>query len=444
MLVSTRARNVSFLGALLSMSCGGTLYLFSAYAPTLGYSPTETSLIASAGGAGMYLLGPVAGKIGEILGGRRLAFLSAVFLGCGYLLLAFTVRWQTPFALAAFAYFFVGLGSCTSYNAAVSTILRTFAVQQHGVTVGLLASAFGLSGFLFSQVSKVFVTSEGELQTFRFLLSVGIVTAAANLVASLTLAHPSATYVSLPSAAEGLEADERERLNEVEDDHAAASALAFDQPNPFKTTEMWVFLAAFMILTGSGLMYINSVGTILATAGMLPKARIHVSVLSISNALGRFVTGTCSDWTRPRVPRLSYLLLSSAMFGPAFIYAASFVPSVFTTATVGFAYGTLFVIAPVFVGELGGVAKFGWNWGWAQWAPAIGGQFFNTLFGVIMDRHSRRDSSNERERLPCQGTVCYATTFYIAAAATTFAGVLIAGLVAKRLRRTALSGYRPF
>ncbi|KAJ3150496.1 hypothetical protein HDU86_006373 [Geranomyces michiganensis] len=412
--LSTRARNVSFAGALLSMSCGGTLYLFSAYAPTLGYSSTETSLIASAGGAGMYLFGPVAGRVGEILGGRRLAFLSAIFLGFGYWLLAFAFRWQASFALAACAYFFVGLGSCTSYNAAVSTILDTFPVQKHGAAVGLLASAFGLSGFLFSQVSKLFLTAEGDLETFRFLFCVGIITATANFVACKTLAQRS-TARPLPSAIADREADDR------------------IQPSPFKTMEMWVFLTAFMILTGTGLMYINGIGSILATAGMMPQVRTHVAVLSITNALGRFFVGACSDFTRARAPRISYLLVSAAIMGPAYFLTASFVPSVLTTASVGFAYGTIFVISPVFVGELGGVAKFGWNWGWSQWAPAAGGQFFNTLFGMIMDAN---EGSN--------GSKCYATTFYVASGAVFCAGLFVTGLVVKWLRPHYLSGYMPF
>ncbi|TPX59543.1 hypothetical protein PhCBS80983_g02411 [Powellomyces hirtus] len=467
------ARNISFLAALLSMACGGTLYLFSAYATTLGYTQTQTNVIASAGGLGMYLSGPVIGKLVDTYGGRKLALASALSLGAGYAGLAYTFNSGLSFIWAAAAYSLVGLGSAGSYNSALTTNVRTFPVHTHGLVVGISVSLFGLSGFIFSQLSKLFMdTKGGVLDTFSFLLFVAATTGAANLVAATCLYDSRAAPARLPGTPPSLErpaSGSRRRISveqedipaeaagispilspsrddEPEDiDHVGAAARAFHQPSLFRNPEAWILLAAFTILTGTGLMYINNIGAMLATASSLPLARTHVSVLSISNSLGRLIAGYLSDLTRMRLPRLFYVLTASISLASAYIAAAttSSVPGYSATAAVGLGYGVVFAITPVVVGEWGGVSNFGLNWGWFQWAPAIGGQLFNTLFGMVMDRNTPAKASSiaAATQVQCLGPACYRATFVVAAMASTLAGILIAVLVVRSVKRRHARGY---
>lgn len=46
-----------------------------------------------------------------------------------------------------------------------------------------------------------------------------------------------------------------------------------------------------------------------------------------------------------------------------------------------------------------------------MWAPAVGGQLFNVLFGVVYDKESKRQGKSET----CYGPSCFKFTFFIGA-----------------------------
>ena len=64
----------SFTCGCLNMLASGSLYVFALYAPSftghLGYSQTQTSLIAVIGDIGLYGVGPVSGLMADRLGPR--------------------------------------------------------------------------------------------------------------------------------------------------------------------------------------------------------------------------------------------------------------------------------------------------------------------------------------------------------------------------------------
>lgn len=47
-----------------------------------------------------------------------------------------------------------------------------------------------------------------------------------------------------------------------------------------------------------------------------------------------------------------------------------------------------------------------------MWAPAMGGQLFNVLFGIVYDRESKHQGNMETT---CYGPACYELTFYLGA-----------------------------
>jgi MFS family permease len=52
---------------------------------------------------------------------------------------------------------------------------------------------------------------------------------------------------------------------------------------------------------------------------------------------------------------------------------------------IGFTYGLLFAVSPALVSSYFGLQQFSTNWGWLVWAPALGGQILNLIFGIIYD-----------------------------------------------------------
>ncbi|KAH6570651.1 hypothetical protein BASA50_002788 [Batrachochytrium salamandrivorans] len=211
----------SFCSSLLCMLCGGTLYLFGAYASqlksSLGYSQTEINVIASAGGFGLYLSGPLMGAWVDRHGARPIALASSLLLWGGYTGMAWMVSetlFTSSFLFMSVFYCMVGLGSAGVYNAALKTNIQNFDQKEHGFAIGVSVSAFGLSALVFSSFSRMFVAihesheivdappivlypngtahndvnytySEPTLDIVRFLMFMGIATGLVSLLAAL-------------------------------------------------------------------------------------------------------------------------------------------------------------------------------------------------------------------------------------------------------------------
>eukprot|EP00842_Homolaphlyctis_polyrhiza_P000854 jgi/Hompol1/176/HPOL_001009-RA len=193
--LSPFAKWLSFASTVLIMLCGGTLYLFGAYSSelrtTLGFSQTEINLIASAGGFGLYLAGPMVGSAVDKYGARIVTLISSLFLWLGYSCMAWSLSESLPlrnFVFVSFYYFLVGLGSCGCYNAAMKTNVQNFEPKDHGFAVGVSVSAFGLSALVFSTASRAFVgvtdsSAIPKLDAVGFLWFMGLITGIINFVA---------------------------------------------------------------------------------------------------------------------------------------------------------------------------------------------------------------------------------------------------------------------
>ncbi|KND00592.1 uncharacterized protein SPPG_03716 [Spizellomyces punctatus DAOM BR117] len=458
-------RNVSFAASLFAMVCGGTLYLFSAYATAfaekLGYTQTQMNLIASAGGLGLYLSGPAMGSFVDRYGPKKVVFASAVLLFTGYSCMALTFNGafaHSSFLLVAVSYALVGLGSAGSYNAAITTNVRNFHPRDHGFVVGISVSLFGLSAFIFSQLSAFFyrrpLSAESSsaphheaIDTYAFLMFLACATGGANLVATLGLTdlskdtgivyqRRSSESVHVGEERRGLLPTEDEEGSgidvRVEDTHSSQpSARA---PNPedrhisvntslFQSTDAWILFVAFLLLTGTGLMFINNIGAIVVSlfplasdTVLISKAQARqVSIISIFNCAGRIVTGLGSDTAQRRwgTHRLSFMIMGAGLLAVTQAGLA-ISPSMdvlhIWTALVGFSYGSLFSSGPVIVGTWFGIKKFGTHWGWFQWGPAAGGQLWNTVFGAIMDANRPTKPDGE-----CKGSHCFQLAFVLTA-----------------------------
>ncbi|TPX59123.1 hypothetical protein SpCBS45565_g07826 [Spizellomyces sp. 'palustris'] len=474
-------RNVSFVASLFAMVCGGTLYLFSAYATTcpckfnsiylravkltspfsvaekLGYTQTQMNLIASAGGLGLYLSGPAMGSFVDQYGPKKVVLASAVLLFTGYSCMALTFNGtfaHSSFLLVAVSYGLVGLGSAGSYNAAITTNVRNFHPRDHGFVVGISVSLFGLSAFIFSQLSAFFyrrpLSAESlsaphheAIDTYAFLMFLAWATGGANLVATLGLTDLSkdtgivyqrrsseSVHVGeerrglLPTEEEGSGIDVRvedtqpsARAPNREDRHISVDASLF------QSTDAWILFVAFLLLTGTGLMFINNIGAIVVSLFplasdpvLISKAQARqVSIISVFNCAGRIITGLASDTAQRKwgTHRLSFMIMGAGLLAvtqAALAVSSSMDVLHIWTALVGFSYGSLFSSAPVIVGTWFGIKKFGTHWGWFQWGPAAGGQLWNTVFGAIMD--ASRPIKPDAE---CKGSHCFQLAFVLTA-----------------------------
>ncbi|KAI9101253.1 major facilitator superfamily domain-containing protein [Phlyctochytrium arcticum] len=435
-------RNVSFAAALLYMICGGTLYVFSAYstnyARKLHYTQTEINIVASAGGMGVYLPGPVVGMAVDRFGPKWIGFSASLLLLSGYMGMARIYSgafFTTSYIASAFFYSLVGLGSAGVYNSAITSVIRNFPPRIHGLVIGLSVSLFGLSAFFFSQMSRLFQKNTpgggAAIETYDFLIFLSLMTGGLSFIAgwgiqdlstdvprSVTRRRASDASLAAGVGTPGSESQDPFDTNSaIEEGPILPSGQTPAEVSLFRSPDAWMFFVAFLLLTGSGLMVINNVGTIvqtLAGEGLseddITRAQsTQVSIISIFNCGGRIVAGIASDAAHRRwgTRRLVAFIVSAAILLLAQIMGAtltSLSALSFCTAFVGFAYGSIFSSAPVIVGNWFGMKKFGNHWGWYQWGPAVGGQVLNTMFGTVIDRQ-RGDKSD------CRGGDCFHRAF---------------------------------
>ncbi|CAG8757375.1 11562_t:CDS:2, partial [Acaulospora morrowiae] len=93
----------------------------------------------------------------------------------------------------------------------------------------------------------------------------------------------------------------------------------------------------------------------------------------------------------------------------------------------GLGCGVMFGIAPTITSEWFGVRRFGSNWGFMSYAPAIGGQLFNLLFGLNYDYRNRNSK--------CLGFSCYNGAFYASSVGNAISVCMTLGLLMWRIKK---------
>jgi MFS family permease len=200
-----------------------------------------------------------------------------------------------------------------------------------------------------------------------------------------------------------------------------------------KTMEFYLLLVAQLFATGSGLMVINNIAQIEISLDGSPSSAVSfVTIIGVSNCLGRMIGGYCSEIFKAQVPRpLAYaiamlvMLTAQLVLGFAQKGALLYVGSVMA----GMSYGSFWAITPALVAELWGNQAFGSIYQSLNIAPAVGGFLFSaTLAGGIYDKHA-----NNKEGHLCCGKVCYFETHMVSASCLAI-GIVLVLILYKRTR----------
>jgi MFS family permease len=121
-------------------------------------------------------------------------------------------------------------------------------------------------------------------------------------------------------------------------------------------------------------MYINNIGAVVSSlstgsvAEIQAAQRLHVSLLSVFNCLGRIVIGLVSDyaWNRYGTPRLYGLIVGAVAIATVQLSGAVVTHVIWllpTTIALGFGYGAIFSAGPAIISSWFGLKRFGNNWG---------------------------------------------------------------------------------
>ncbi|TFY80895.1 hypothetical protein EWM64_g3108 [Hericium alpestre] len=359
--------------------------------------------------------------------------------------------------LLIFCGFLTGLGSNAGVTSAINAPAKSFPDISRGTVVGIVISGFGLSAFVFSSISHLLFpgntsdfllilalgTSLPMILGFFFVRPIPLPSRSSVYAIEsgrggseyerVSTSEPHSSFNKMNSSSTHLLAEPEDGGDE-EGDQSSSNTLVpstnggvqlspstsydvFRARNvtsdsqgsslPEKTGrihdisgralwtagDFWLLFCTNMLLSGTGLMYINNVGTI--SQALFAKGNpdyneveaavwqaAQVSIVSVANFVGRIFIGITADFVKShlRYPRSFCITIVSTLFitSQLVLLGADSVRNLWqASALLGFAYGSMFGLFPTVTIEWFGLTHFSENWGFVSLAPVVGGNLFS-------------------------------------------------------------------
>ena len=360
--------------------CLGTIYAWSVfrkpieaapYSLTKAESVIPFSVFLLAFGVSFAFSGRMVGKVGP----RRPALIGSILLSAGYLL-CYSISMFPGYSLAITVVAFgliAGTGCGFAYNPPIATVGRWFP-DKRGLALGLTVMGFGLSALVTAPAVDAMVSLMGLPNTF---LTLGLVFLVLLSVLGRFMKFPSADWKApLPPAS-------------AQSESCRPSAIDFTDSQMVRTSTFYITWLIYLFGAGAGLMVIGYAKPIAETVTGLTGdlgwlAVLAVSVLAVSNAVGRPLFGSICDRIGPKytllimqgIQLLSLLVLFPYANNVAVLYAAI----ILFAAT----FGAYLSVMPTLVCYFFGTKNMGPNYGMYLSAYGVGGVVCPMIMAFIV------------------------------------------------------------
>ena len=345
---STRTnRWIPVIASIAIQLCLGTAYIWSVFQSYLikGKStpdalfdwPATHGTLAYA-----LLLGVLA--IGSTIGGRlqprfqirTIIITAGVVLGLGFFLAQFTTQ-ETPWVLWLTYGVMGGFGMGMVYTTTIACCQKWFP-DKRGLVTGIIVSALGFGGLVFTPVAEALSKANGVLTTFAIF---GVIFLIVTLAGSFFIKNPPEGFRpegwTPPPAKDGI------------------IAQSFTPGEALRTPQFYMVILAFMCATAAGSMMIPMAKILGLQAGSgLTKQEAVVGVMIITgfNSFGRLFWGWASD-RLGRKRTLLILLVIAALSIVAVSFATGYLMLAFI-AVIGFSYGGFLGVFPALTADYWG------------------------------------------------------------------------------------------
>jgi len=399
------------VGALIVQVILGTVYAFSVFVKPLEmefyWSRTTTQWAFSIALLTFALTMIPAGRLQDRVGPRRVATLGGVLLGLSFLLAAFLVKENRPWALYLTYGVIGGAGIGCAYVCPIAACMKWYP-DKKGLITGLAVAGFGAGALFFAGPASVLLLPTGPdefamngleilmvglglskgsgfgIGWQAFFVLHGIVCTVAVILGASLLRNPPKGW-------------KPEGWNPEEDHHKIS--VEMDWKGMLNTPMAGMLWLTCIFSATSGLMAIGQWKPMMTTIlqgrifapewmGSFGRFAEPVGILAIFNALGRIFWGKISDLIdRPRammvmflVQGMTFMLLVSVKT-PLAIFVAS--------ALVGLNFGGNFALFPSATADYFGTKNIGNNYGWIFTAYGIAGILGPVAGGVLFDATQR-------------------------------------------------------
>lgn len=344
----TKTRWIPVLACVVIQLCLGTAYIWSVF-----QSGIATKLFAGDNAAaaltfslllGVLTLGStVGGRMQDKSGPRPVVFWGGIVLGAGFILAAFTSP-VAPWMLWISYGVIGGFGMGMIYSTVIACGQKWYP-DKRGLVTGIIVSALGFGGVVFTPIARVLIRSVGELTTFGIL---GVI--------FLVVCVGSSFFVKNPP--EGF------RPNGWEPKPSKHKILHqdFTPGEMLRTPQFYLVTGTLLLACMAGLMMIGFASPIAVAKGMsVEVAAVGVMVIAIFNSFGRVFWGIVSDKLGRKNTLL--LLLGVTAVSILFVNLAEGILIFALIAVIGFAYGGFLGVFPSLTADFFGAKNMGTNYG---------------------------------------------------------------------------------
>jgi OFA family oxalate/formate antiporter-like MFS transporter len=347
-IVEKQNRWIPVVASVAIQMCLGTAYIwgvFQSYLIITKTTPTALFNWPAMHGTLAYALLLLVLTIGSVVGGRvqeklknpgLVIMLGGIVLGFGFFLVRFTTE-ATPWLLWLSYGVLGGFGMGMAYTTTIATCQKWFP-DKRGLVTGIIVSALGFGGLVFTPVAEALIKSYGVLNTFAILGGLFVVV---TVLGSRFIKNPQEGFKP-----EGWTAPPLKHGN---------LAQVFTPMEVLKTPQFYMVTAAMMCATAAGSMMIPmaKILGLQPTSGLTREAAIAgVMIITGCNSFGRLFWG----WVSDRLGRRNTLLILLILAGLS-IVCVSFTSAYLmlaVIAVIGFSYGGFLGVFPALTADFWG------------------------------------------------------------------------------------------
>jgi len=376
--------------------CLGTAYIWGVFQPevvkTLEWSQQQAALTFSLLLVILTLGSTIGGRIQDKLRPRPVIIGGGILLAVGFFWAGFVTKdmpWLLWIAYGALG----GFGMGMTYTTTIAVCQKWFP-DRRGFITGVIVSALGFGGLLFTPIASALIQHVGVMETFKWF---ALIFLAVTLLCGLIIKNPPEGFKP-----KGWEPAAPKK--------GAAHVQDFTPREMLKTPQFYMITVMLMLASAAGLMVIPFAKVLGVDGGLsVEAATIGVMVITGFNSFGRLFWGAVSD-KLGRKKTILILLVAAAVSIPFAALTQGYLILVFI-ALVGFSYGGFLGVFPALTADYFGIKSMGVNYGIVLLgfgAGAVVSAFFGGIFQGYFGRFRdcvyhcgvRRDPGNHIDRLP--------------------------------------------
>jgi len=345
----TYNRWLILVAAVVINICIGTLYAWSVFAlplgKTFGWAATSIALAFTINHA----LSPVSmiggGYIQDRLGSKSNIIIGGIMFGVGLFITGFVSSVEMLYVTYSVL---AGIGGGVIYAGTLGNTVKFFP-DKRGLASGLVAAGYGSGATIVAPIASSLITSFGVLTTFKIFGAVFFVII---MLCSMVIKNAPA----------GFKPEGWNPPVDVKISKPAARDMVWSQM--LRDGVWWVILVMLTCGAMSGLMitaFASPIGQQMFKLSPMDAA-LFVSLVAVSNALGRIIFGAVSDKIgRANTIMVMYTLSALGMLNLALTDSvAGFAAS---AIAVGAVFGGFMSTMPSIISERYGLKNFGVNYG---------------------------------------------------------------------------------